>query len=45
MAPARLAPRRQVSDMLDRLYTSFDALTEEHDVFKARTHYTIYTSI
>ncbi len=27
----------QVSDMLDRLYTCFDALTEEHDVFKART--------
>ena len=25
---------RQVSDLLDRLYTSFDALSEEHDVFK-----------
>jgi len=27
----------QVSDMLDRLYLKFDALSEKHDVFKIET--------
>lgn len=27
----------QVSDMLDRLYLKFDALTVKHDIFKLET--------
>ena len=27
----------KVSDMLDRLYTKFDAISEEHDIFKIET--------
>ena len=33
---AKLPPRK-VADMLDRLYTKFDALSQKHDVFKVET--------
>ena len=33
---SKLHPMK-VSDMLDRLYTKFDAISEEHDVFKIET--------
>ena len=33
---SELAPRK-VADMLDRLYHSFDALSDYHDVFKVET--------
>ena len=34
---SRTLPPEKVCDMLDRLYTSFDILTEKHDIFKVET--------
>ena len=34
---AQMIDPSKVSDMLDRLYTQFDALTDEHEIFKVET--------
>jgi class 3 adenylate cyclase len=32
-----MLPPRKIADLLDRLYTKFDALSQKHDVFKVET--------